>query len=249
MIFPEPIFGIAADLRRRIPEQMAALEPALEGFTVLACTGSHALLSLAVMAYPRIDLWADSIEALLGLPIPEQGPVLLACNDDLPDGSILELIMQLRRARAGRPLLVMAVLDANTDPLRLKGLAAEGVQGLCCSQAVGNGQLLSALSAVLHGGSFVDAGFAIQLREPNHSGSRFGSPSCLSRRERAVLERTSKGYNSDEIAAQMALRPDTIRRYQSEAYQKIGVRDRTQAVLWCMAHGLVTQRELQQVFR
>ena len=38
---------------------MAALEPALEGFTVLACTGSHALLSLAVVAYPRIDLWAD----------------------------------------------------------------------------------------------------------------------------------------------------------------------------------------------
>ena len=228
---------------------MAALAPALEGFTVLACTGSHALLSLAVVAYPRIDLWADSIEALMALPVPDQGPVLLACTDDLPDGSVLELIMQLRRSLAGRPLLVLAVLDASTDPLRLKALAEEGVQGLCCSNAVGNGQLLSALSAVLHGGSFVDAGFALQLRQPSHSGSRFGSPSCLSRRERAVLEYTSKGYNTEEIAAHMALRPDTVRRYLSEAYQKIGVRDRTQAVLWCFFHGLVTQRELQHVFR
>ena len=228
---------------------MAALEPALEGFTVLACTGSNALLSLAVVAYPRIDLWADSIEALLALPIPEQGPLLLACTDDLHDGSVLELIMQLRRTLAGRPLLVVAVLDASTDPLRLKALAEEGVQGLCCSHAVGNGQLLSALSAVLHGGSFVDAGFAAQLRQPSHSGSRFGSPSCLSRRERAVLEQTSKGYNTEEIAAHMGLRPDTVRRYLSEAYQKIGVRDRAQAVLWCCFHGLVTQRELQQVFR
>ena len=99
---------------------------------MLACTGSHALLSLAVVAYPRIDLWADSIEALLALPIPDQGPLLLACTDDLPDGSVLELIMQLRPRLAGRPLLVVAVLDASTDPLRLKALAEEGVQGLCC---------------------------------------------------------------------------------------------------------------------
>ena len=249
MNVPVPFFGVSADIRRRLPAQMAALEPALEGFTVLACTGSHALLSLAVVAYPRIDLWADSIEALLALPIPEQGPLLLACTDDLPDGSVLELIMQLRRRLAGRPLLVIAVLDASTDPLRLKALAEEGVQGLCCSHAVGNGQVLSALSAVLHGGSFVDAGFAAQLRQPSHSGSRFGSPSCLSRRERAVVERIGKGYNTKEIAAHMDLRHDTVRRYLSEAYQKIGVRDRPQAVLWCYFHGLVTQRELQQLFR
>lgn len=239
---------IHCDIRQRVPQQIAALEPRLEGTTVMACTGSSDLLGLAVLVYRRIEWWANSIGALLALPFPEEGPVLLGCTDDLPDGSVLTLVQRLRQRLGPRQLQVIAVLDARTDGLRLRALQQEGVQALCCRDAVGNGQMLTALTALVHGGSYVDDGFAAQLRQPIHSGSRFGSPSCLTRRERLVLEQLSTGCNSDEIAARLALRPDTVRRYLSDAYQKIGVRDRTQSALWCVGHGLVTQRELQQLF-
>lgn len=239
---------ISAEIRQRLPEQLAALEPRLKGVTVMACTGSQALLGLAVAAYRRLDCWANSIEALLDLPIPETGPVLLACTDDLPDGSVISLVQQLAQHLGPRPLQVIAVLNPCTDSLRLRALQQEGVQGLCSSDAVGSGQMLTAVAAVLHGGSYLDAGFAAKLHQPSFSGSRFGTLSCLSRRERVVLEQLSTGYNSDEIGQRLDLRPDTVRRYLSDAYQKIGVRDRTQAVLWCMSQGLVTQRDLQQLF-
>jgi len=239
---------IHSDIRRRVPEQIDALEPRLKGVTVMACTGSSDLLGLALLVYRRIEWWANSIGALLALSFPQEGPVLLGCTDDLPDGSVLSLVQRLRQRLGQRPLQVIAVLDARTDALRLQALQQEGVQALCCKDAVGNGQMLTALTALLHGGSFVDEGFAAQLRQPSHSGSRFGSPSCLTRRERLVLEQLSVGFNSDEIADRLALRPDTVRRYLSDAYQKIGVRDRTQAALWCVGHGLVSQRELQQLF-
>ncbi|MFN9623539.1 MAG: hypothetical protein ACK587_12040, partial [Cyanobacteriota bacterium] len=31
-------------------------------------------------------------------------------------------------------------------------------------------------------------------------------------------------------------------------YQQIGVRDRVQAIGWCVAHGLISPEELQQVY-
>lgn len=35
----------------------------------------------------------------------------------------------------------------------------------------------------------------------------------------------------------------------SGAYQRIGVRDRAQAVGWCLSHGLITRQELDRRYR
>lgn len=41
----------------------------------------------------------------------------------------------------------------------------------------------------------------------------------------------------------------SVRRHLSQAYQRIGVRDRAQAIGWCIAHGLVTATDLQRIYR
>ena len=41
----------------------------------------------------------------------------------------------------------------------------------------------------------------------------------------------------------------TVRRYLSHTYQRLGVRDRAQAISWCFAHGVVSQADMQLIFQ
>jgi hypothetical protein len=48
---------------------------------------------------------------------------------------------------------------------------------------------------------------------------------------------------------QWGIRCDTVRRTLSRAYRRIGVRDRAQAVGWCLCHGLISRQELERRYR
>ena len=78
---------------------------------------------------------------------------------------------------------------------------------------------------------------------------RSGCPHQLQPRERQLLRLVAEGYNASEIATKAGIRADTVRRYLSQAYQRFGVRDRAQAVGWCLSHGLVTRQELDRLYR
>ncbi|MCX5939150.1 MAG: hypothetical protein NTW02_13355, partial [Cyanobium sp. LacPavin_0920_WC12_MAG_62_9] len=59
---------ISAGIRHSISERLAGVAPLAEGTTVVSCTGSTALQSLALCVYPQISLWATSIAELLAQP-------------------------------------------------------------------------------------------------------------------------------------------------------------------------------------
>jgi two-component system response regulator DesR len=62
----------------------------------------------------------------------------------------------------------------------------------------------------------------------------------LSERERAVLALMASGATNPEIAATLHLSKHTVKEYASTAYQKLGVRNRTEAVRRAQQLGLVT---------
>jgi two-component system response regulator DesR len=55
------------------------------------------------------------------------------------------------------------------------------------------------------------------------------APSVLSKRERDVLALLATGATNREIAAQLYLGPDTVKKHASSLYRKLGVRNRTEA--------------------
>ena len=221
----------------------------LKGWELLLCCGSDLHSRLMLHFFPEISQEANTAAGLLSRSLPLARPLLLIASDDLPDASALELLHTLRRRHPGLTLKVVLVLEDDVEVLQLQRCLAAGVQGLCRLGAIGHGLLILAMQTVVGGGTYLDATFAARLAQERRRRSLQGSAECLDEQEREILSLTAQGFNSTEIAAQLGIRADTTRRYLSRIYQKIGVRDRAQAVGWSVGHGLVTRQELERVYR
>lgn len=65
-----------------------------------------------------------------------------------------------------------------------------------------------------------------------------GRPWGLTGREVDVLALICRGFSNAELARQLQLSENSIKGYVRLAYRKVGVSRRSQAVLWCLEHGL-----------
>ncbi len=64
-------------------------------------------------------------------------------------------------------------------------------------------------------------------------------PEPLTRREKEILSLMSQGLNNAEISAKLFISEGTAKNYISSIYGKLGINDRTQAVLFALKHKLI----------
>jgi DNA-binding NarL/FixJ family response regulator len=67
----------------------------------------------------------------------------------------------------------------------------------------------------------------------------FDTPDSLTEREREVLRLMASGINNREIADALLLSEGTVKNHISSIFSKLGVTDRTKAVLHAIVKGLV----------
>jgi DNA-binding NarL/FixJ family response regulator len=191
------------------------------------------------------------------LPIPSDPPGSLANGeghlffllcDDLADGELEHTLAVLQQSIPVARRRVLAVLDDNSDRQRLHQLQDAGLDGLCTLGSCGQGRVYTALAAIANGGTYIDPLFRKRLQEPAGDG-QVRSAMELTIQERRLLRELCRGYNSQEIAARQGLADYSVRRYLSRVYQRLGVRDRAQAIGWCFINGLVNAAELEPIFQ
>ncbi len=107
-------------------------------------------------------------------------------------------------------------------------------------------EVVRAVRLAAAGGSAIDPSLApVLLREYHRmltrtpeDGQREGA---LNQRDHTLLRLLAAGYNNKQIAIELSLAESTVKNNLSALFQKIGVRDRTQAVLYAFQEGLVTR--------
>lgn len=65
---------------------------------------------------------------------------------------------------------------------------------------------------------------------------RADMPACT-RREDELLDAIARGWDNARIADELCLKHQTVRRYVSDLYDKVGVENRCEAIIWAKEHG------------
>jgi DNA-binding NarL/FixJ family response regulator len=104
-------------------------------------------------------------------------------------------------------------------------------------------ELIKAIRTVHHGGGIlipppIAAKVVAELRR-SRGGAAPHEP--LTAREEEILGLVARGLSNREVAEALHLSEGTVKNALSRIYAKLGARDRTQAALWAVEHGLVRE--------
>ena len=198
--------------------------------------GVRSLLALA----EGIEVVAEAGDGRQAVEIvPQVRPDVVLMDMRMPVMSGLEALQALARAGNLPPTIILTTFD--DDQLVLQGLKA-GARGYLLKD-VSLEQLVEAVRTVAAGGSLV-APMVTQrlLAGVGRMQNQFTSleqPDPLTERETEILRLLSGGYSNKEIANSLKVAEGTVKNHVSNILSKLGVRDRTRAVLKALELGIV----------
>jgi DNA-binding NarL/FixJ family response regulator len=199
--------------------------------------GIRSLLDLA----DRIEVVAeaaDGIEALAAIQRVRPDVVLLDLRMPRLDGAAT--LKELSNREFRPPVLVLTTFDddeAVLDALR------SGARGYLLKDVTLD-ELVHAIETLARGGRLVQpavtAGLLARLTDRGPASAPEQVVEPLTARETEVLRLVAAGLANREIAEALHLAEGTVKNHVSSVLLKLGVRDRTKAVLRALERGLLT---------
>jgi DNA-binding NarL/FixJ family response regulator len=170
----------------------------------------------------------------------ELRPDVVLMDVRMPSMDGIEATRQLARSGAGGPrILILTTFDLDEyvyDALRagasgflLKDVTAERLFDAVRVIAAGEALLAPAITRRLI------SEFALMRPKPDDR-----PMAALTPRETQVLRLVAEGLSNQEIAARLNVTEETVKTHVSRTLSKLGLRDRTQAVVIAYESGLVT---------
>jgi len=179
----------------------------------------------------------DGMQAVETIPRVKPDVVLLDMR--MPGMSGLDVLNALASTNQLPPTIILTTFD--DDQLVLAGLKA-GARGYLLKD-VSLDQLVDAVKTVAGGGSLV-APVVTQrllsgLERMQNEFTSLDRPDPLTDRETEILRLMAGGYSNKEIANSLGVAEGTVKNHVSNILSKLGVRDRTRAVLKAFELGIV----------
>ena len=163
--------------------------------------------------------------------IPRIAPDVVLMDMRMPVMSGLEALQYMAEQGTLKPTIILTTFD--DDQLVLAGLKA-GARGYLLKD-VSLDQLVDAIQTVAAGGSLVQPAVTQRLLsglEGMHNDfTSLDRPDPLTERETEILRLMAGGYSNKEIANSLGVAEGTVKNHVSNILSKLGVRDRTRAVL------------------
>ncbi|MCL2010183.1 MAG: response regulator transcription factor [Synergistaceae bacterium] len=137
---------------------------------------------------------------------------------------------------AGLPTATIMLTSYDAQQYVMASLRA-GAKGFVL-KTVSPKELTAAISTVARGGLYLDPEVASVM------GERDFDPEQLSVREREVLVLAAKGLSSKEVAGKLFISERTVQTHLASIYDKLGSKNKTEALLLALKYGVVTLEEL-----
>src|SRR5690606_23580438 len=232
-IFPRPAPAAGPRARRRHPMSTSSgdttmIRVCLVDDQTLVRQGVRSLLELS----ENIRIVAEAGDGRQAVElIPEIKPDVVLLDMRMPVMSGLETLQYLSERDQLPPTIILTTFD--DDQLVLAGLKA-GARGYLLKD-VSLEQLVDAIETVARGGSLVQPVVTQRLlsglERMHNDFSSLDRPDPLTERETEILRLMAGGYSNKEIANSLGVAEGTVKNHVSNILSKLGVRDRTRAVL------------------
>lgn len=173
--------------------------------------------------------------------IPKIMPDIVLMDLKMPVMNGVQATYQIRRDYATIPVLVLTTFAEDSWVL---DAVRSGAAGYLLKDTPRD-RLIAAVKDTVRGKTHIDPQVAgkllshiAQAPAPT-SDLRLSEP--LSKRELSVLKLMASGLNYSDIAERLFLTEGTVRNYASSIFAKMGVADRTQAVVLALRFGLLNE--------
>jgi DNA-binding NarL/FixJ family response regulator len=172
--------------------------------------------------------------------IEQTQPDVVLLDMRLPKANGLEVLRALQRSERRPPAIILTTFD--DDSTVLEGIRA-GAKGFLLKD-VSLEQLATAIRTVASGGTLINPmvterilrGLEKTAAAPQEL-TNLQDP--LTTRETEILRLMTGGYSNLEIAGALQLSEGTVKNHVSSILSKLGVRDRTRAVLKAIQAGYI----------
>jgi DNA-binding NarL/FixJ family response regulator len=190
--------------------------------------GVRSLLELA----EEIEVVAEAADGAEAIRmIPEVNPDVVLLDMRMPGMSGLDVLRELSEKEILPPTIILTTFD--DDELVLAGIQY-GARGYLLKD-VALADLVNAVKTVADGGSIVKPAVTQRLLKGlanlKNEFSSLEQPDPLTDRETEILRLMAGGYSNKEIANSLGVAEGTVKNHVSNILSKMGVRDRTRAVL------------------
>jgi two-component system response regulator NreC len=163
--------------------------------------------------------------------VQRRRPRVLVLDLDMPNGSTIEAIRQLR---TDMPWTEIVVLTTEESALAAQQLLAAGAVAFVFKDRAET-ELLEAVRRAAHGEEFVSARVAAGLEVLR----RAVDGGVLSPREVEIVRLIALGYTSAEIAAQLHLSRRTVETHRARIFEKLELRTRAALVRYALDRHLI----------
>jgi DNA-binding NarL/FixJ family response regulator len=194
-----------------------ALRRALEdaGYRVLEAEDGERAVERALTTDPHVVLMDVSMPGLDGIAATR------ALRTRVPDAQVVVLTMHEEDA------LILEARDAGAVGYLLK--------------TASSAEVVAAVGRVLEGHTvFPELAASVPpSRAPRAARSAAPDEQALSHREQQILQLLADGRTPDQVADALVISPKTVRNHLSRAYDKLGVDNRTQAIVIGLQRGFI----------
>ncbi|MCB1228851.1 MAG: response regulator transcription factor [Verrucomicrobiae bacterium] len=159
---------------------------------------------------------------------PKCSPRVVVMDLQLPGLNGIETTERLREIDPTARVLIFSTFARDDE---IQAALDAGAAGYLQKSAERD-ELIAALRAVAAGERYLPAGLAEHLAD-----LQLGP--TITTREREILARVAQGRANKEIAADLGIAEDTVKRHISNVFQKLNVNDRAQATAEAIRRGII----------